>query len=171
MFVSQCCFGRGANHARKFADALRVSDVDKELYYAEVPLWDKDSDELVPQHIPIQLPHESIARELAREPSLYSVRGKDPKEWDIPLFTQHPVVQRHGKEAVSPISLYSDAVVYGSDNDSLYIAYWQSMFDKRRHVIFAVMKSTLCQCGCRGRCSLEPLWRVVTYSLKVGMQG
>ena len=69
-----------------------------------------------------------------------------------PAYNNHPLVLAAGDSPVLPISLFVDGVAY-SHVDTV-IGYWvTNEVTQRRHLLCALRKKLLCQCGCRGWCT------------------
>ena len=67
---------------------------------------------------------------------------------------------------VCPITLYSDATPY-TKTDSFYGFYLQPAWSRARYVLVALKKSSLCPCGCKGYCTLAPIFAALIWSLNL----
>ena len=79
-------------------------------------------------------------------------------------YEQHPVVLRalangYGRDKVFGITLYMDAAAFDKTRgENLLIMTGRFVFSDRRHLIWAIRKSNLCNCGCGGWCTLFVLY-------------
>ena len=63
-----------------------------------------------------------------------------------------------------PVGMYIDSVPY-SQTDSVFGVWFFNIVSGVRHLGAIVRKKALCACGCRGWCSLDPLFRWVAWSI------
>ena len=64
-----------------------------------------------------------------------------------------------------PIIIYVDGVPTTKRDGEL--AFWCYILgSKKRHLVCSVRKSRLRRCGCKGWCSIWPIWRLLHWSLK-----
>ena len=115
--------------------------------------------------LPLRLPHEALLEELLVDDSVVSATREAITKGEMPpLYWDDPVVQGAGPdETVLAYSLYVDGVDFTrSDNIIAFTIYF--LFSQRRHVCFAYRKSEACNCGCRGWCTLEPVFAAIAWS-------
>jgi hypothetical protein len=146
--------------------------------------------------MPVRLAHEIVAEMHQEDPKTVLTRYRDPEDLELPMFSQHPVVVEHGIDDSVPVTLYSDSTpcrakmkdrvrlcpcqilqqfiilhghMPGSVQDSFHACYISVPWPEAvRYLCFIVLKSMLCKCGCGGRCTLMPLYRVLCWSLNSG---
>lgn len=97
----------------------------------------------------MRLPHEILAKIQMQDPKSLNPLNQDAAEWDVPIFRNHLVVATFGLENTAAVTLYSDSTPM-SKSDSLYCVYLQVAWSRKRHLVFAVKKSSMCRCGCKG---------------------
>ena len=82
---------------------------------------------------------------------------------DLPRFAAH--LPRDGD--LRPwvlVGLYVDAAPY-TKYDSFYVISWNPIHSRTRHVITVVRKQQLCRCGCKGKCTINAVMRVIAWSM------
>ena len=122
--------------------------------------------------LPFLPPHEAMRDELRRSDYIAENLRQALSTRSLPQkYYNHPIVQQAGDdELVHPIVLYLDGVEYSRPDTILAMtAYF--LFSGDRHLIFSIRKSEMCNCGCRGQCSLDPLFRAVGWSFKAMCAG
>lgn len=124
--------------------------------------WDK---------IPIRLPHEVLAAELkeSSEPVHELRRAKAANELP-PIYTDHTEVKARPDDIIHPLTLYVDAVGYHRLDSALGIHLYFTLTGKR-HMLAVVRKSEVCNCGCKGWCTLFPVWQALAWSFKHMLTG
>lgn len=116
----------------------------------------------------MDLPHESFARAVAKEPDSFSVRKFDPSMYP-PRYREHAVVKAKGDLAV-PVGYFSDGVPH-TKKDSFIAHYWSNTLTGQRYMICSIRKSDLCRCGCKGFCTIGRLQRIIAWSFNVLADG
>ena len=111
--------------------------------------------------------------EIAREPDVGTrlLRPLENSDWE-PVYRTHPV----GRELPSPIALYVDGVQFTKQiavgrQDSLICFVVYNLVTNKRHVVCVIRKSSLCKCGCRGWCTLFPVFQMLKWSFKALYEG
>ena len=151
------------HHARHLRHALGMKA--RELSYViSVPMWCAHTDARVYKDFPLMLPHESFAQNYERQPDEFDVTTV-PSDDLPPHYAGHPVTIARGTRSV-PIGFYSDGVPH-TKKDSMLCFYWNNVLSETRYLIATVRKSDLCQCGCRGGCTLGPIMRTIVWSFNV----
>ena len=132
------------------------------FYIARLPMWDKRNQSRKLEDFPMALPHESFPRELALDPAGFDpMIGREQGRLS-PLYSQHEVVRTKGENAC-PVGYFSDAVPH-TNRDSFFAFYWSSIVSGKRYLICSLRKQDLCQCGCRGYCTLHQAMRIIAWS-------
>ena len=122
--------------------------------------------------IPVVPPLEALLMELEgdSEPIAELNRALEADEMP-PIYTQHPAVRGAPPGVVvHPISIYLDGVGF-SRLDSCLGLWAYFTLTKKRHLLVVLRKSEVCSCGCRGWCSLFPMWQMVAWSLEHLLEG
>ncbi len=111
-------------------------------------------------------PHEMLAAELADDDEpLAELRRAIEADEMPPFYSNQPVVKDAAAgQVVHPIALYMDGVAF-QRQDSVLGVWCYHLFSSRRHLIAVVRRSEMCNCGCRGWCTLYPLLNMVAWSL------
>lgn len=153
--------------SRRFDDACGTSGKPDGLYSAPLALKVRHDAARVWDTIPIRTPLEALEAELegSPEPKAELQRAIEADEMP-PAFKRHPAVLGAGAdELVLPFALYLDGVAYQRSNSVLGI-WCYFLFGGRRHLLAVVRKAEVCACGCRGWCTMWPLWRAIAWSLE-----
>ena len=154
------------NFNRKLNVALGDVEASDDIYIVELPSYNKKSI-LRDKHRFATLPaHEEFAKHVEDRrwgAELIEYRGRACR-----AYIEHPIVRKaeaEGSELPLPISIYLDGVPY-SHVDSV-IGFWLIfMLTGARVCIGVLRKKLMCKCGCRGWCTLYPIFRWLAWSLK-----
>ena len=109
------------------------------------------------------LPEKSRGRQIC----LKSWSRKIESEPWVKAYERHPLVQSASREErtrILPVALYMDATQFAK-RDSLLVFTAHILPSGSRQQAFAVRKSSMCDCGRGGWCTLFPLCRFVLWSL------
>ena len=80
------------------------------------------------------------------------------------LYFRHAVVANAPADCpVFPLAIYLDGVSF-TRNDTVLGIWLVCLLTNRRWLLMAIRKSDTCKCGCRGWCSLHPLFSVLAWS-------
>lgn len=115
--------------------------------------------------VPVVPPLEALAAELEADTLADEELDRALKEGSLPpLYTKHPAVKnsRPG-EKIHPVCVYIDGVEYSRLNNVVGLWAYFALTEKR-HLLAVLRKAELCTCGCRGWCSLFPLWCMMRWS-------
>jgi hypothetical protein len=81
-----------------------------------------------------------------------------------PAYYEHSVVRGNPNSRVAPFALYIDGVAYAITDT--VIGYWLVCLTTNKRHLFAVLrKKLLCECGCRGWCTHDAMFRYIHWSL------
>ena len=138
------------------------------FYVAAIPMWCHHEEVRKFTQFPFDLPHEAFARMHAQDPTCYDVQPHMHEELP-PSFWEHEVFAAKGDMA-HPLGFFSGAVPH-TKKDSFFAFYWGSLVDRKRHLICALRKADLCQCGCRGFCTLSSVQNIIAYSFQCLAEG
>ena len=72
------------------------------------------------------------------------------------LYVTYPVVEHKPGELVYLVGVYLDGASFARHDSALGL-WMDSLLTQKRHLVPVLRKSSLCQCGCRGWCSLVPI--------------
>ncbi|MDA8583609.1 hypothetical protein N9L68_05230 [bacterium] len=110
--------------------------------------------------------HEVLDREVHENKTLHA-QLKDAIDYgELPdAYMQHPVVRRGGARGCFPVSIYLDGTPY-TKRDGVLVWVAVNVISGMRHLICVQRKRRLCRCGCRGWCSLWPVFNLIRYCLE-----
>ena len=155
-----------ADHVRRAISARAKST----FYIAQVPM--KSSGDEGEQRrlceFPMNLPHDDFARQYKEAPDEFNIALHADTRVP-PGYSRHPVV--HAKGALAcPVGLFSDGVPH-TKRDSFIAWYWSNLLSTKRTLICAVRKQDLCDCSCRGLCTIGAIQRVLAWSFNLLAEG
>ena len=120
-------------------------------------------------------PHEALTKEAMDNPS--SIDAARAAAWP-PSYETNPIVMsavERGLPRPVPIAIYMDGVRYSAPlagrSDSVVGMWMVNCFTNKRHLILTVRTNDMCRCGCRGFCSVYPLWEAIAWSCRALIQG
>ena len=122
--------------------------------------------------LPIRVPHEALGEELlqcgdAQAELEIATRTKDlPKRY----FEHQAVTSAPAGTLVHPFCIYIDAMPFTRSDSILGITVY-FLLTERRHLVFVIRKSEVCSCGCRGWCSLAPVFALLAWSCRAMLCG
>ena len=149
------------DQARHLDRVLEVRSKDS-FYMVQLPMWDKKKQQRYLEDFPMALPHEAFPREFALDPDAYDpVIGQEKGRLSDSFFKHEVYLQKQAKAC--PVGYFSDAVPH-TNRDSFIAFYWSSIISGKRHLICSLRKQDLCQCGCKGYCTLHLVMRVIAWS-------
>jgi hypothetical protein len=79
-------------------------------------------------------------------------------------YGDHPVVQEHGtpEAPVRPMAIFIDGLPYAIDDSVL--GFWVTdVISNCRHLTCVLRKRLMCRCGCRGWCTLWPIFVAISW--------
>ena len=154
-----------------------------DLEYYPIPMVSTKSTERNIVQIPFNLPSEQLARKYfvgRTSPSEHDLQQALPLPCidpigDLDIFRSHPVVKQCEQEGIHPSriragGIYMDAAKY-SNNDSFEGIFYNDIQAGYRCLVVVVRKSELCNCGCRGWCTLFAMQQVIAADLNNGARG
>jgi hypothetical protein len=112
-------------------------------------------------------PHEALHNEFVASGYLVTELRKAKSNAELPpLYWDHPVVKAAPRDVdIHPLCIYVDAVTFGRGESCL--AFWvYFLFSKTRHLVAVLRKSELCSCGCKGWCTIHPVWSMLSWSIQ-----
>ena len=110
-------------------------------------------------------PHEILDAFVSEQPDIVAKLDNAIAKHEVPpnYFT-NPIVQSSADRPL-PLGLYLDAAPY-SLTDSCVGIWVQDLITNRRWIMALVRKRICCQCGCRGRCTFQPILDWLKHSLR-----
>ena len=117
-------------------------------------------------HLPCRLLHEALGDELVASDARAKLHDAIEHRRLPDQYFNHPAVFGASAESMPhPYCIYLDAVAYTRADEVLGVfAYF--VLTGRRHLLFCIRKSEVCNCGCKGYCSLFPILDVLAWSAK-----
>ena len=144
-----------------------------EFLYLRVPGQGKHDIERTPQIIATLPAHEQIEEDVeGLEASKILLARRQQQEGGLPqCYYDHPVVKSAAPgELVLPLATYLDAVPY-SQTDGV-IGFWViNLLDQRHYLCALLRKRIMCNCGCRGWCTLYVYFRMLWWYLNALARG
>lgn len=156
-------------HCQRHLDSRTGINMKAEMaqrYNIGLPMHAKHDDSRTTHDMVVEVPHEALNEEVLEDPTI--VERARQTQWP-PAYHASPIVQKYGNGVV-PLALYLDGVPTTSRDGVLGIFIY-SLVTFKRHLVAAVRKSSLCKCGCRGWCTLNPIWNFVHWSLQAMGRG
>ncbi|CAK9016517.1 unnamed protein product [Durusdinium trenchii] len=145
----------GHRHVKKHAGKIYP---EVGLGFVKCPMYKKRDSQRVVEEVPIYLPSTAFQKYITQD-MVDNTAEFDKIVGDLDAYWDHPLVKAAKAEGIKrhvrPIALYWDGVVY-TKKDSFFAFY----------VTDILSSEEMCQCGCRGWCSLYPLLLRWTTDLK-----
>ena len=167
--VSKFGFRPGAptGHFQRHIDTacgVNLRQESAKRYHIRAPGHDKYEVSRECQELVVTPPHEALDGELGQDVGALDEIKASLKAGDWPAaYWNHPVVVANPGVAVVPMALYLDAVPTTKKDAALgFFVY--SLVSMKRHLCAVLQKSSLCKCGCRGWCTLFPVWQMLHWS-------
>ena len=144
------------HYSRHFDSVLGISTDDARKYLIRVPAWRKHDGMRTTRLVPAVPSFEALAEELADDPSIKGIMRDTFDDWP-PVYRHHAVVLRCARGEAIPIAFYLDGVPLAK-RDSV-LGFWiVNLASGKRHCLVVLRKGFMCKCGCRGWCSLWPIF-------------
>ena len=162
----------------KFQDKLDTAldfTKDNTSYYPVLaPMKNAHTGERETGTVLMGLPHEMIDRELNEKPQLVEQFAEtvSQAEW-LPIWESNPIIVRSSASErlrYLPLALYMDAARHGV-REELLVFTCRNLCSHKRHLVFGIQKSLLCDCGCSGWCTLYVCFATVAWSLLCLVEG
>ncbi|CAE6971965.1 unnamed protein product [Symbiodinium sp. CCMP2592] len=144
----------GHQHVRRNAGKFYP---EPDVTYINTPLFMKRETRRVNERVPMMLPSK-LFELFVEKPEVLSKSEKRYEFFNgLSCFEQHPVVSQARSQGipVRPIALYWDGVRY-SVHDSFTGFFVTDLLSEQKFLSFLLSGLDMCQCGCRGWCSLYP---------------
>lgn len=140
------------------------------MFMTDVPLHSRADGCRVVEPLPCLLPHEIICDEY-RDNTETIRHAFATTEFPVG-FTEHPVTQacRLSGTFAWPLALYVDGVKFAREDTAN--GWWLvDLITGRRWSLCNMRKSQLCQCGCKGWCSIYPIMLLLGWSCRALVAG
>ncbi len=112
-------------------------------------------------------PHEVLDKEMQQTPKVIAELRDQIATRSFPdAYFDHPVVKQYEAEPMRPVmpcALFLDGVPFTKRDGLLGIVVY-SLISFKRHLLAVFRKSNMCKCGCRGWCSLWPVFDLIRWS-------
>lgn len=140
------------------------------LYEIDVPSYSSDAMSRATVCLTMIPPHEALADCIGGDgTSLEELRSAISGRELPECYYEHPVVQGSA-DPVWPISVFIDGVPY-SQTDGVIGCWVCDELSGKRALVFGIRKKSLCECGCRGWCSIDAALRFLRWSLEACAAG
>lgn len=135
-----------------------------------VPQHCKHDFSRTPHKMLLNAPHEKLGIEMQENPEvLAELRRMRASKALPPAYWEHPVVRRSEKP-VLPCVLYLDGAPFSKRDGQLAILVY-NLVSLKRHCVAMFRRSNLCKCGCRGWCSMFPVFEFIRHSFEALAEG
>ena len=154
-----------SHYNRHLQKVQGLSGEGETLATLHIPSTDSSDGSRISYPLPVIPPFELLNREMAEEKAkLDEVLAAAIRDNLVPpVYTSHPVAVASQMKA-HPLVLYMDGVPTTKRDGVLGI--WLSFtLSPKRHLCCVLKKSRLCQCGCRGWCTLFVIFSWLNWSL------
>lgn len=162
----------GGVYARHFDKITGLREGMKgDFYTLPVPSYERWSLGRSVQDVACALPHHVLAEEIFASPGFFEVarRTVATAPW-AEVYAENTIVQARAEDFVVPLGLFMDGVQY-LQRGSMVGVWVINLINERRHLICCLKKNTLCKCGCKGWCSLSPMFTMLAWSFKAMVDG
>ena len=134
--------------------------------YVDAPTHDRKDGNREVMALPASAIHELLAEEvLDDEIAATKLATMHEKELLPQCYYDSPVVKKHGLKTF-PVTLYLDGVPFGQ-KDSVTGVMAYNIVTGRRHPVCVLRKQDLCDCGCKGWCTLFPVFLFLRWLIDV----
>ena len=139
-----------------------------ETFRFDCPLWDRVAGVPVTEKVAILLPHQLLDTQIPPGMEYEYCDCSDFQQGlagELEEWKQSVGFQPDGRP-VAALALWGDAAPY-SQRDSLYMLVLTILSGEHRKYFWlcGISKRKLCDCGCRGRHTLDCLWQALIWSL------
>ena len=168
--VNACALGPNFQteaYQRHVDRCLGLNNSADDAYAIQAPGYDKFDVSRNVHDIPVALAHEALHDELTGAPQvLEDLQSLVDRDALPPTHTTHPVVAAAHGATVVPLAFHCDGAPFAKKDG--FLAFWiQNLISGSRTLACVLRKSSLCQCGCRGYCTLFPVLNVLRWSIGV----
>ena len=168
-FVGRLAYKPGrptGNYNRHFSERMQVPKIDRTLYSVDVPGHHRHDLSRTTHSTLVRPAHERLAEEFKASPAMAADLADAIRIGDMPpAYFQHPLFGKAGEQPPQPLALYLDATPY-TKNDAILAITIQFLVSGKRHLLVTLRKSCMCRCGCKGWCSLRPIFKFLAWCLQ-----
>ena len=155
--ASRHAFREGApsgHYQRHLKDSLGIIGDSDKLYKLDVPAFSRSDLGRSVHTLYCFNPAELLHDDLVANPTITTQLREHIEDRALPpCYYSNELVTQHLEELVLPLDLYIDAVPY-SHLDSAIGCWLINHITGQRYLFLVLRKRFLCQCGCRGWCTL-----------------
>jgi hypothetical protein len=154
-----------SGHFQRKVDSVtgvNLRQASKQMFKIRVPQHSKYDLSRTTHEMVVQLPHEEFANEVAEDPSAAS--GPFDPEWTA-AYREHPTVTSNPGATVMPYAFYLDGISF-TRTDTLLGIFVYSLHTLKRHLCCVLRRSNFCKCGCKGWCTLYPVFAMLRWSFE-----
>ena len=153
--------------SRHLDSVLRWRKHDHSLLSVSVPTFSRATSCRTVSQVPFHTFHEHLALDFADEVGARTRLRETATSGRLPpCYYQHPVVREAaGNQWVIPLAVCLDFVPYAV-NDSVLGIWVVNLMNDRRYLHSVLRRRSLCLCGCKGWCSLHPLFMSLVWCLR-----
>ena len=168
----------GNNHARDVLRKLKKRAKHKpEVYACPVRLWDCKAQVPIEEDMHFLLPYEFVESDEGTAEEWAALDSDSPMH-----ATREEWATRMGVDTCGLVAtgIWGDTAPFWT-RDSLMLLLWSPLGGpvsaktglprRQRHWICAVAKRMMCDCGCKGRHTMESIWAVLSWIYQVWMSG
>lgn len=163
---------QSGHFSRHFDSIVGSRPSDQDFYRLPVPLHSRLDATRNIDSFPVVPPHEAFANEILTNPGATVELARAIEADELPeTYKNHPVVRSASPgTSVFPLAMYLDGVLY-TRRDTIIGFFVYSILTNVRHLVCTIRKSEICQCGCKGWCSLFPLLTMLSWSFSSMCRG
>ena len=164
---------QSGKYQRKLDTAFGFDLIDEQLYQIEAPMRDHISGDRDKGTVFLQPIQEALEREVNDNPELLRGWAETVSRPWIPAYEEHPLVQAASDDEralILGLSIYMDVSRFQT-RDGLLVMTIHLTCSRHRHLVFALPKTALCDCGCSGWCTLFPIYHAIAWMLERAMIG
>lgn len=140
---------------------VKLAKEQSRMYTVKVPGHSRSDMSRTAHDMVMKPPHEELSKEFDANPG--AAEGSSADAWSESYFA-HPVVRANPEKRIIPFALYLDGIGF-TRTDGMIGIFVYSLYTLKRHLVAVLRKSHLCRCGCRGWCSLYPIFSVIRWSV------
>ena len=109
-------------------------------------------------------PHEAVHQEIVQDPTI--LQSFNPHEWPASYHTHSVVIAARAAGAQPiPLAFYMDAAQYNKQGAAVVVFALCNQVSGARHLVAVLKKKEFCRRGCRGWCTLYPVFAFLQWSL------
>lgn len=161
---------QSGKYSANFDKVVKLDDHDALHYEVAVPLHRRAECARTVAQVPMLLAHEALCDEYLDCGE--AIRARAATATLPRVYTTHPVTVacRATGMLCWPVALYVDGVKFAREDNA--VGFWMTcLLTGRRWSLANLRKSELCNCGCKGWCSVYPILAVIGWSCRASVLG